>query len=121
MEIESKEDLKNNLSLYLKLKDEEDELKNRLSKLKSKSENIHDSILNYMNEKDILDKELIFDKRKIKCANNKISESITKKLLLDRLTTYFENEKRAHEVTNFIYNNRKSTNKILLKVSNLKT
>lgn len=121
MEIESKEDLKNNLSLYLKLKDEENELKTKMSKLKSKSDDIHDSILNYMNDKDILDKELIFDKRKIKCANNKISESITKKYLIDRLTIYFKDDKKAQEITNFIYNNRKSTNKILLKISNLKT
>ena len=121
MEIESKEDLKNNLSLYLKLKDEENQLKDKISKLKSKSDDIHDSILNYMNEKEILDKELIFDKRKIKCTQSKISESITKKLILDRLMNYFEDESKANEITNYIYNNRKSTNKILLKVSNLKT
>ena len=121
MEIQNKDDLKHNLALYLKLKDDEDELKKKINKIKSQSDDIHNSILNYMNEKDILDKELIFDKRKIKCANNKISEGITKKLLLDKITQYLNDEKKALELTNFIYNSRKSTNKILLKVSNLKS
>ena len=121
MEIESKEDLKNQISTYMEIKDQENEIKTKLSKLKSKSDAIHDSILNYMNEKDILDKEIIFNKKKIKCSNTKISESITKKLILERLKSFLGNEKHASDATNFIYDNRKSTNKISLKITGLKS
>ena len=120
MEIENKEDLKHNLTLYLKLKDEENELKSKINKLKSKSDDIHDSILNYMNEKEILDKELIFDKRKIKCTQSKISESITKKLILERLKLFLKDENLANQATNFIYSDRNSSQKLSLKISNIK-
>ena len=45
-----------------------------------------------MNDNDFLDKEIIFDKNKLKCTNFKTQESITKKLILDRLKKFLNNE-----------------------------
>jgi len=120
MPIENKDDLKKNIQEYLRLKSIENEYKNKISTIRESSDNIENNIVSYMNDNDFLDKEIIFDKNKLKCTNLKTQESITKKLIIDRLKKFLKNDDVALKATEFIYDNRKSTNKLTLKVSNIK-
>ena len=120
MPIENKEDLKKHIQEYLRLKSIESEYKTKINTLKESSDTIEDNIVTYMNDNDFLDKEIIFDKNKLKCTNFKTQESITKKLILDRLKKFLNNDDIALKATEFIYDNRKSTSKLTLKVSNIK-
>jgi hypothetical protein len=120
MPIQNKDELKKNIQEYLKLKNAESEYKNKINVLKKSYDNIENNIIHYMNDNDFLDKDIIFDKNKLKCSNLKTQESITKKLILERLKKFFNNEENAIKATEFIYSDRKSTNKLTLKVSDLK-
>lgn len=115
-----KSQLKLFISEYININKEEDIIKNKIKVLKNKKEKIHDNIVNYMSNNDILDKEIIFEDSKIKCSSSKITESITKKLIFERLKQFLKNENLASEATNFIYKDRNSSQKLSLKISNIK-
>ena len=115
-----KSQLKLFISEYINLNNEEDLLKDKIKNLKSKKDKIHDNIVNYMSNNDILEKEIIFDKNKIKCASSKITESITKKLIFEKLKQFLKDENIATQATDYIYNGRNCTQKLSLKVSNIK-
>ena len=76
MPIHDKNDLKNNIQEYLNLKKIENEYKQEISKLKQSYDVIENNIVSYMNNNDYLDKEIIFEKNKLKCSNTKTSETI---------------------------------------------
>lgn len=115
-----KSQLKHFISEFISLNNEEENLKNKIKNLKTKKDKIHDSIVNYMSNNDILEKEIIFDQNKIKCSSSKVTESITKKLILTRLKQFLKDDKIANDATDFIYAERNSTQKLSLKVSNIK-
>jgi hypothetical protein len=120
MPIQNKDDLKKHIQELLRLKNIEQEYKNKINELKGSSDNIESNIVAYMNDNDFLDKEIIFDKNKLKCSNLKTSENITKKLLFDRLNVFLRSEEKATNAVKFIYENRKVSNKLTLKISNMK-
>lgn len=115
-----KSQLKLFISEFITLDKEENIYKDKIKNLKNKKEKIHDNIVNYMSNNDILDKEIIFENNKIKCASSKITESITKKLILERLKLFLKDENLANQATNFIYSDRNSSQKLSLKISNIK-
>lgn len=116
----NKSELKSYISEYINIDKEENVYKDKLKNIKNKKTKIHDFIINYMSNNDILDKEIIFDDNKIKCSSSKISESITKKLILERLKLFLKDENLATQATNFIYSDRNSSQKLSLKLSNIK-
>ena len=120
MPIHNKNDLKNNIQEYLNLKKIENEYTQEISKLKQSYDVIENNIVSYMNSNDYLDKEIIFEKNKLKCSNTKTSETITKKYLLEKLKLFLKNEEAANQAVQFIYSSRKETNKLSLKVSDIK-
>lgn len=115
-----KSQLKLYISEFINLDKEENVYKDKIKNLKNKKEKIHDNIVNYMSNNDILDKEIIFENNKLKCASSKITESITKKLIFERLKVFLKDENIATKATNFIYSDRNSTQKLSLKVTNIK-
>ena len=115
-----KSQLKLFISEFITLDKEENIYKDKIKNLKNKKDKIHDNIVNYMSNNDILDKEIIFENNKIKCASSKITESITKKLILERLKLFLKDENLANQATNFIYSDRNSSQKLSLKISNIK-
>ena len=115
-----KSQLKLFISEFITLDKEECIYKDKIKNLKNKKEKIHDNIVNYMSNNDILDKEIIFENNKIKCTSSKITESITKKLILERLKLFLKDENLANQATNFIYSDRNSSQKLSLKISNIK-
>ncbi len=115
-----KSQLKLFISEFITLDKEENIYKDKIKNLKNKKDKIHDNIVNYMSNNDILDKEIIYENNKIKCASSKITESITKKLILERLKLFLKDENLANQATNFIYSDRNSSQKLSLKISNIK-
>ena len=99
---------------------EEEIYKEKIKNLKIKKDKIHDTIINYMSNNDILDKEIIFENNKIKCGSSKTTESITKKLIFQRLKEFLKDENLATQATNYIYNDRNSSQKLVLKILDLK-
>ena len=115
-----KTQLKAFITDFISLNNEEEIMKTKIKNLKMKKDKAHDEIVNYMSNNDILDKEIIFEQNKIKCASSKITDSISKKLIFERLKIFLKDENVANQATTFIYSNRNSTQKISLKVINIK-
>jgi len=114
-----------NLKIYLEklieIENEEKKYKNYIDNLKKDKDNLNKNIINIIEHNNIGDKDIIINNKKIKYVTQKIQDSITKKLILDRLKIYLKNEQHAIEATNFIYNNRESTMKKLIKISDKNT
>ena len=120
MSINNKNDLKTHIQEYLRLKKIENEYKQEINKLKNSYDMIENNIISYMNQNDYLDKEIIFEKNKLKCSNVKTTETITKKYLFDKLKVFLKNEEAANQAVQFIYDERKISNKMSLKISDIK-
>jgi hypothetical protein len=112
------DDFKKNISYWLKLEAEEKKYKDGLRDLKDKKTIIEEDILDYMKSNNITHKDItVGDGIKLKYAELKTQENISKRMILDRLTKYFNNVTKANEITNFIYSERKSDVKSYLKKS----
>jgi hypothetical protein len=114
-----------NLKVYLekliKIEDEEKKYKEYIDNLKKDKENLNKNIINIIERNNIGDKEIIINNKKIKYLTQKVSDGITKKLIQQRLSIYLNNENQAIEATNFIYNNRDSSLKKIIKISEKNT
>ncbi len=104
----------------ISLENEEEILKEKMKNLKMKKDKAHDIYINYMSNNDILDKEILFGQYKIKCSSSKIIESISKKRITEQLKIFLKDENLANQATACIYNDRNSTQKISLKIINIK-
>ena len=114
-----------NLKIYLEklieVEEEEKKYKEFIEELKKNKDNLNKNIINIIEKNNIGDKDIIINNKKIKYVVQKIQDGITKKHILDRLKDYFKNENKALEITNFIYNNRESSLKKLIKISDKNT
>ena len=112
------EDFKKNISYWIKLEEEEKKYKDGLRDLKDKKCQIEEDILCYMRDNNITHKDItVGNGIKLKYAEMKVQESITKKMIVERLTKYFNNDIKAREATDFIYSDRKNDIKTYLKKS----
>jgi len=116
----NKENLKEYVSKLLELEQEEEKIKRISGNLKKEKEQINNLIIDFMDKNNIKDKDIILGEKKIAYAVSKTTESITKKLILERLTQFLQNENNAKEAVNYIYADRNSKEKYYLKISNLK-
>ena len=105
------------ISKLVEIEEKEDKYKNILLEIKKDKEKINDKIINFMEKNNITDKEIIFGERKIKYMKNNITETITKKLIENRLKQFFKDDNQALSVVNFIYNDRNKNEKVSLKIS----
>ena len=71
-----------------------------------------------MQNNNIQDKDIHIGEHVLKYGETKSTEGITKKLITERLTEYFNgNVDEATKLTEFIYSNRSSTSKPVLKLN----
>jgi hypothetical protein len=112
--------LKEYIEKLVELDREEEKYKNIFSNIKKEKESLNTNIINYMEKNNITNKDIIFDNKKIKYITNNVTENITKKLILERLTIFLKNEEIANEATKFIYSDRSSTKKNSLKILDAK-
>ena len=112
--------LKEYIQKLVELEKEEEKYKNIFTNLKKEKDSLNDNIINFMENNKITDKDIIFGDKKIKYSLMKVPDSISKKLIHDRLKLFFKNEKEAEEATQFIYNDRNSKQKPIIKITNVK-
>ena len=116
----NKENLKEYVNKLLELEQEEEKMKRISGNIKKEKDQINTLIMDFMDKNNIKDKDIILGEKKITYACSKTVESITKKLILERLTQFLQNEHTAKEALNFIYSDRSNKEKYYLKISNLK-
>lgn len=89
---------------------EEKNLKAKLNDIKKNKDGVETIIIEYMKSHNIEDKDIHIGEHVLKYTETKSTEGITKKLILERLTEYFQgNQEEAAKLTEFIYANRSST------------
>jgi hypothetical protein len=112
--------LKEYINKLIDLEREEEKQKNILLEIKKNKDNVNNLIINFMEKNNITDKDIIFGDKKIKYSKIKVQDTITKKLIEERLKIFLKNENMANDATKFIYSDRNSNQKVLLKITNIK-
>ena len=103
--MEKQNDLIDVIREWVKIDNEIKYLKNEENKRKNQQKIISKNLMKIMSEYnidefDLKDGKIVYTKRNVK-------KPITKKILLDLLTTYYKNDvDKANEVNNFILDNR---------------
>ena len=113
--------LKEYVQKLIELEEQEDQYKNIMSNIKKEKEIVNNGIMAFMEENKITEKDIIFGDKKIKYTSQKTTESITKKLIQERLTTFLKSVDMAQQATNYIYSDRNSNIKNFIKITNIKS
>ena len=112
--------LKENISKILELEKEEEKYKDIFSNIKKEKELLNTNVMSFMQKNNIMDKDIIFGDKKIKYSISKVQDSVTKKLIYERLKIYLKDDVEANNATNFIYSDRNISEKNYLKISDIK-
>jgi hypothetical protein len=99
------------------------EIENKMNKikelnksLKNDMENVNKIIINYMDKNNMQNKNIVLNDGKLCYKTTKVNESISKKYILIKLAKYFGgNKDKAKEITDYLYDSRKQTDKVELK------
>ena len=116
----SQQKLKGYVEKLFEIEKEENKYKNLMSDMKKEKEILNQHIMNYMVSNDIKDKDIIYGGKKLKYSSMNVQDTITKKLINDRLKIFLKDEIMAANATNFIYSDRNKTTKNYLKISDIK-
>jgi hypothetical protein len=110
-----------NLKVYLEklfeIEDEEKKYKDYINELKKTKDNINNNIINIIERNNIGNKDIIINNKKVKYVVQNIQDTITKKLILEKLKIFLKNENQAIEATNFIYRDRHTNTKKSIKIT----
>ena len=112
--------LKEHIQKLININEEEEKYKKKINDIKNEKEKINEYIINFIETNNIKDKNIIMGDKKINYVNNKISDTVTKKLILERLKIYLKNEEEAINATNFIYSDRNKSDKKFIKIIDIK-
>ena len=112
--------LKEYIQKLIDINEEEEKYKKRINTIKDEKEKINEYIINFMESNNIKDKNIIMGDKKINYVNSKISDTITKKLILERLKIFLKSEENAINATNFIYSDRNKSEKKIIKIIDIK-
>jgi len=115
-----KESLKPCVQKLIELDNEEAKYKAILNEIKDKKEEVSEILINILVSTQSQHKDIFLGGKKVKYSVLNTQESITKKLILDKLTMFLKDEKLAEQATQFIYDKRNIITKNILKISNHK-
>ncbi len=109
---------KRSLKRYLEIHENEERVKVEVRSLKEEKDNLETYLLDFMERNQYQDKDIDVGNYKVKYSATKQTESVTKKLIYERLYQYFhEDENKAKELLEFIYQDRSSTTKTSIKLT----
>jgi len=109
-------EFKNGIAKWVTLDNEQSKLNSRISEIRKEKKGVENFVVNFMEANEMTNKNILINGGKLKYDVTSSRESITKKYILEKLTAYFKNEKKAEEVTNYIYDSRGMTaEKVSLK------
>lgn len=112
--------LKDFIQKLIEIEKEEEKYKNIISKLKKEKDDINVNLINFLEKNKITNKEIIYGDKKIKYSLMKTQDTITKKLIEQRLKIYLNSDTKGTEATNFIYSERNSNEKAVLRITDIK-
>ena len=102
----SNQDLKNNLLELLQINNSINQYKDEIDQLKKKKDNLEKNLIIYMEKNDMTNKNIIVNNQKIKYNTTKNYETFSKKYLLNKISSFLNDEHKANELVDFLYNNR---------------
>jgi hypothetical protein len=105
----------------LEYEKQEEDYKSKLKKIKEEKEILEDTIIEYIEKNNYQETNFVYQNKNIKYATQKTQENITKKRIHERLTLFFQNEKKAEDAVFFIYTDREMKKKPILKINDIKT
>lgn len=109
---------KRSLRRYLDMHKEEERYKAELKTIKEEKDKAENQLLQFIETHDYQDRDIVVGDYKVKYAQTKQQEGITKKLLYDRFMTYFRNdEEKAKELLDLVYSERNVSVKTSLKTT----
>lgn len=111
------QELKNAIQKYVEIDNKMNKIKELNKSLKKERDNVDKFILNYMNENNMQNKNIILNDGKLRYVTTKTSESITKKYIQAKLSEFLNDKERAKEATNYIYDTRNQKENVQLKRS----
>ena len=85
----NKENLKEYIQKLLEIDKEEIKLKDYMNELKEKKNKLNTSVIYFIEQNNIQDKDIVFGDKKIKYALTKNQENITKGLIFEKFSLYF--------------------------------
>jgi len=112
-------EFKNGIAKWVTLDNEQSKLNSRISEIRKEKKGVENFVVNFMEANQMTNKNILINGGKLKYDVSNSKESITKKYILEKLTAYFKDEKKAEEITNYIYDARAvTTEKVSLKRTN---
>jgi hypothetical protein len=114
-------DFKTQIQQLLEYEKIEEDYKSKLKKIKEQKEKLEQELIQYIEENQYQETNFVYQNKNIKYATQKTQETITKKLIHERLTLFFQNEKKAEDAVFFIYTDREVKKKPILRINDIKT
>ncbi len=112
---------KRSLKRYLEIHEQEEKLKDEIKQMKDERDGLENYLLEFIEQNDYQDRDIVVGDYKMKYTKNKQTESVTKKMIYERLMQYFQqDEEQVTNIMNSIYNDRNVTIKTSLKLSSIK-
>jgi len=106
----------NDIKQYVTLDDQLKETQTIAREIRKKKTQLSLSILNYMDNNGIQNKDINLSDGKLKYFTSKTQSTVNKKFIENSLALYYKgNYQKAKEVTEFIFSNREVTEKTVLK------
>lgn len=116
MDSEDGQQFKNHVRRYLQIVEQENRLKEELNAFKQEKSQIENAVLDFMERNSYQDRDFIIGDYKLKYQRTKETSTVTKTYTYERLVQYLnQDEEKAKEALDFIYNGRNSTFKTSLK------
>jgi hypothetical protein len=108
-------EFKMSIKKWVELDEKQKKIREVSTKLKKDKDKYQEYILDYMSSNNIKDKNILINDGKLCYGESKTSQTISKKYIIEKLTTYFKNETKAEEIANLLYDNREIKKKSFLK------
>ena len=108
-------EFKLSIKKWVEIDNKQKKVRELVNNLKKEKEKYQEYILDYMSGNNITNKKILINDGKLSYIETKTSQTITKKYIIDKLTTYFNNSKKAEEIANLLYDNRETKTKSVLK------
>lgn len=109
------EEFKTSIKKWVELDEKQKKIREISNNLKKEKDKHQEYILDYMSNNNIKNKNILINDGKLCYNESKTSQSISKKYIIDKLTIYFNNKKKAEEIADLLYNNREIKIKSSLK------
>ena len=109
------EEFKLSIKKWVEIDNKQKKLREISSNLRKDKDKYQEYILDYMSNNNMKDKNIIINSGKISYSESKSTQTITKKYIIEKLTTYFKSDSKAEEIANLLFNNREVKTKSVLK------